>query len=383
MRHSTWLLGLILTIAAPCAFAQIGKNVLIQAGTPEGKALDEINAASDPAEKLQLIEKFAADFGKGDLEIVADDLFVNHYLAAKNYDKVFEYGEKLWAVDPDNFQTGVNLVRAAQEKGDAPRALTYGEKTAAVVTRYKAQPAPAGKEAEVWAQEKQRVLDEARDSISYVEQSVFMAAYRTTKPAERAASLARFASAFPDSSYARQSLEIAAAAYQQAQQYPKMLEVANNLLTKDPNDLSMLILLSDYYSEKGEQLDKAEGYATKAIELLGKAAKPEGVTDEQWAQQVSLQKGLTLSALGQINISKKNDARALESFRAAAPLLKSNAVTYGRNQYRMGFALINLNRYAEARTALTEAATIENPYKGLAQEKLKTLPAAPATRKRS
>ena len=158
-----------------------------------------------------------------------------------------------------------------------------------------------------------------------------------------------------------------------------MLEVANSLLVKDPNDLSMLILLSDYYSEKGEQLDKAEGYGTKAIELLGKAAKPEGVTDEQWAQQVSLQKGLALSALGQINISRKNDAKALDNFKAAAPLLKPDAVTYGRNQYRMGFALINLKRMGEARAALTEAATIDNPYKGLAQQKLSTLPPAPAT----
>ena len=198
MQHSRWLLGLLLAITAPCGFAQIGKNVMIKAGTPEGKALDAINAAGDPAEKLQLLEKFAAELAKGDLEIVADDLFVNYYLTAKNYDKAFEYGEKLWAVDPDNFQTGINLIRAAQEKGDAARLISYGEKTAAIVTRYKAQPPPTGKEADVWAQEKQRTLDDAKESIAYVEQSVFMTAYRTPKPADRAAFLARFAGTFPD-----------------------------------------------------------------------------------------------------------------------------------------------------------------------------------------
>ena len=63
---------------------------------------------------------------------------------------------------------------------------------------------------------------------------------------------------FPDSPYADQALGVAAASYRQAQNAPKMLEVANGLLAKDPSNLGMLILLSDYYSEKGEQLDKAE-----------------------------------------------------------------------------------------------------------------------------
>ena len=226
------------------------------------------------------------------------------------------------------------------------------------------------------------MLDDAKDNISYVEQSLFASAYRTTNAAARAGYLVRFATAFPGSPYANQALAIAAASYQQAQQYPKMLEVANGLLAKDPNDLSMLIILSDYYSEKGEQLDKAEAYAKKAIDLLGTAKKPEGVSDEDWRKQISLQKGLALSALGQVNISKKKDEPALENFKAAAPLLKLDPVTYGRNQYRMGFALLNLKRIPEARAALTEAAIIDNPYRALAQQKLKTLPPAPAGARR-
>ena len=68
----------------------------------------------------------------------------------------------------------------------------------------------------------------------------------------------RFAQMFPDSPYADQAMGVAAASYRQTQNTPKMLEVANGLLAKDPGNLGMLILLADYYSEKGEQLDKAE-----------------------------------------------------------------------------------------------------------------------------
>ena len=47
------------------------------------------------------------------MAIVVDDTYVNYYLAAKNYDKAFEYGDKLFAIDPDNFANAVNMVRAA------------------------------------------------------------------------------------------------------------------------------------------------------------------------------------------------------------------------------------------------------------------------------
>jgi tetratricopeptide (TPR) repeat protein len=159
-----------------------------------------------------------------------------------------------------------------------------------------------------------------------------------------------------------------------------MLEIANGVLVKDPNNIGMLLLLSDYYSDKGEQLDKAESSAKKAIELLGSAQKPEGVADDQWQQQVSLQKGLALSALGQVNIQKKDNVAAAENFKTAAPLLKQDANSYGRNQYRLGFALLNLKKNAEAKDAFTQAASVNSPYKALAEAKLKTF-AASSTKK--
>lgn len=383
MRKAIWLLSILLGSLALPAEAQFGKNVPILAGSPEDKALTAINAATDPAEKLALIAKFAAELGTGDMAIVANDLYVTYYVAAKNYDKVFEYGEKLWGVDADNFSNGVNLVRAAQEKNDLARIFQYGEKTGAIVQRFTTQPAPEGKSAEDWRREVSEKVSQVRDNLNYVEQTLFFSAYRNPDAAGRAGYLLRFADAFPVSSYAVQAQEIAASSYQVARDYPKMLDAANKLLAKEPNDLSMLVLLADYYSEKGEQIDKAEACATRAITLLGTAKKPENVTEEQWAQQAALEKGLALSALGQVNIMKKKDAAALGNFKAAGPLLKADAPTYARNQYRMGFALLNLKRVAEARAALTEAASIKGPYQGLAQEKLNSLPPARTGGKKS
>lgn len=386
MRREKVLVGALLFLVYtacgihPACAQQIGKFVPIAANSDADHALTEINAATDPAQKLALIDKFAA-IAQGDMAIVVDDQYVNYYIGAKNYDKAFEYGDKLFALDPDNLSNAVNMVRAAQAKGDADKLLSYGEKTAQILQRYKEKPAPEGMKQESWDALKAQTLQDVHESVSYVEQLVFDGAYRASNPAKRAALLVRFAQLFPDSGYASQALGVAAAAYRQTQNTAKMLDVANGLLAKDPDNLGMLLLLADYYSEKGEQLDKAESYAKKSVSLLDASKTPEGVTEEQWKQQSALQKGLALSALGQVNIQKKNNAGAVDNFKSAAPLLKSDEGSYARNQYRLGFALLNLKRVPEAKAAFTDAASVDSPYKALAQEKLKGLPAATAANK--
>jgi len=384
MRHSKWLSGalfLLVCSAGPAFGQQIGKFVPIQAGSEVDHALTEISAATDLAQKLALIDKFAAGAGsEGDNPILADGLYVDYYIEQKNYDKALEYGDKLFALDPDNFQNAMNMIRAASEKGDPERVVGYGEKAQGILKRFKEAPAPEGTASQVWEEQKAKTLESNKDGVAYIQQAVYNAALQARDPGKRAALLVRFAQAFPDSPYTNQALGVAATSYLQAQNAPKMLEVANGLLAKDPNNLGMLLVLSDYYCDKTDQLAKAETYAKKAVSLLDAAPKPEGLTDEQWAQQKSLQKGLALSSLGQVNIERKDNAHAVENLKAAAPLLKPDDGSYGRNQYRLGFALLNLKKTAEAKEAFTQAASVNGPYKALAQDKLNTA-AAPAHHK--
>ena len=386
MRRTTWtwiaLALLLLGCASPAAFAQqIGKSVPVKAGSDEDHAISEINAATDPAQKLALMDKFAEGVGKeGDNPILVDGLYVDYYIGLKNYDKAFEYGDKLFAVDPDNFQNAMNMIRAASEKGDADRLVSYADKTAALLKHYKDSPPPEGMDAGQWEHQKTQALEANKDGVAYVQQATYNGAIQVKDPTKRAGYLTRFALAFPDSPYANQAMGVAATSYLQAGNAPKMLEVANGLLAKDPNNLGMLLVLSDYYCDKPDQLAKAESNAKKAISLLDAAQKPEGYTDDQWTQQKGLQKGLALSSLGQVNIEKRDNATAVDNLKSAAPLLKADDASYGRNQYRLGFALANLKRTAEAKEAFTQAASVNGPYRALAQEKLRAA-AAPAKHK--
>lgn len=381
MRTIRWLCSafFLLWVLGPLAFAQqIGKYVPVQAGSEADHAITEINATTDPAKKLELIQKFADGPGKeGNYPLLANSLFVDYYLGQKNYDKVFEYGDKVFALDPDSFQNAINTVRAAAEKGDLDRLISYGEKASGIIQRFKAAPAPSGTSDAVWAEQKARTLEANKESYTYIQQLVFNGAYQAKDPAKRAALFVKFSELFSDSPYAVQALGVAATSYQQAQNVPKMLDVANSLLVKDPDNLGMLLLLSDYYCEKPDQLDKAAAYAKKAMALLDTVQKPEGVTDEQWTQQKALQKGLALSSLGQVNIEKKDNAQAVDNLKTAAPLVKADDGSYARNQYRLGFALLNLKRNSEAKDAFTQAASVNSPYKAMALDKLKAMAAPP------
>src|SRR5215471_18228941 len=183
MRRIMWLTGLIFflgTWASAAVAQQIGKYVPIQAGSDADHALNEINAATDPAQKLALIQQFAEGLGKdGDYPLVANNLFVEYYLGQKNYDKAFEYGDKLFALDPDAFQNAINMIRAASEKGDADRLIAYGEKAQGIWTHFSAAPAPAGTAEPDWQEQKTHALEANKDGMTYVQQAVFSGIYKS------------------------------------------------------------------------------------------------------------------------------------------------------------------------------------------------------------
>jgi len=274
-------------------------------------------------------------------------------------------------------------VRAANESSNTERLFAAGEKAGGILQRYKASPAPAGTAPRDWELMKSQKLESIKDDEGYIEESLLSAANQQKDAAKKAELLVRFIKMYPDSAASEQALSLAAASYQQAQNPAKMLDLANGVLAKDPNNLGMLLLLSDYYSENGQELDKAETYAKKVVSLCDSAKKPANLTDEQWQTQKSLQKGIALSALGRVNIEKKDNLSAVKDLTTAAPLLKSDASAYARNQYRLGYAYLNMKKNAEARQAFTEAASVDSAYKGPAQDKLKSLGGAKAPVKKS
>lgn len=381
MRRTT-LLVLALLVVAEAAGAQIGKRVSLRAGTAEDRAIREITRASDAAEKLALLEKFLAEHSEGDMALLAYDIYIDHYLAERNFGKVYEYGEKALALDPDAFSVAMRMFTAAQQQGDTARLFDYGARIGEILERYRGLPAPEGMSEEMWQSTQRATLEEVQDSANYVEYTLFSAAYGNPDPAAKTAQLERFVAAFPQSQYVTSAQNVVAYTYQQTQQFDKMNAFIEKALAAQPGNVTLLLLAADSWNERRTELDKAEAYAARALKALETAEKPATLSDEQWAQQKPVQQGLAHSILGQIHIQKNRNAQAVEALTTAAPLLKSDPVAYARNQYWLGFAFINLRRMAEARAAFSEAADADTPFRGPAREKLKSLPAGPPAKRR-
>lgn len=380
MRTLTVLAAFLLV--AVSAAAQIGKTVAISAGSEQDQAITAINNATDGPDKIALIDKFMTSYGKGDFELLGDQLYVQTYLAMKDYPKAFEYGDKALSLDPDDLSVAVDEVRAADASGDTERLFGAGEKISQMLARYKAQAAPAGTAPDQWTQVRALGLQKAQPDVSYVQYTMIQAAYKASGPAAKAALFDRYAAAFPDSPYSEGARDQATFAYQQARNTAKMVASAQSALTADPNDASMLLLLADYWSDNNQHLDEAGVDAQKALDAIGQSKKPGNVTDAQWQQQESLEKGIAYSSLGQVDLIKGRDTKAIGELKQASPLLQSTAFYYGRNLYRLGFALAKAKRIPEARVVLTEAMSVDSPYKAQAREAVDKIGGPVQTHKR-
>lgn len=364
-----FLLFLFLVLAVPSS-AQMGMQPIVQSGSPEDRALREVDAATNPAQKIELLDKFMAEFGKGDIVLLAYERYISAYLAVKQYGKAFEYGDKAMALDPDNFNIAYGLVIAAAERGDAEHVIDFGERIGKMIERYRVAPAPEGADSDTWEERKKVTLASLQDQVAYVAQVMYTIGAQVSGPATRAALLERFVATFPESPFVGDSQLMITDAYGQAGNLGRKVAFAEKVLSRDADNVNMLVALAEHFAAQGEQLERAEQYARKALRLIPQAEKPGHLSDAQWAQRKNLQTGLARSALGQAYVHLVRDGEAVEPLRQASPLLKPYAFYYGRNQYFLGFVLARMKRTNEAREVLTEAVAVDSPYRQRAQETL-------------
>lgn len=191
-------LAFLVAPALPAA-AQIGKQVAVQVGTPQDKALTAIQSTSNPEQKLALLNKFAAANPSGNMALMADNLYVNLYSSMKNYPKAYAFGDKALALDPDDLNVAVQLIRDAQLQSNTAKMVSYGVRVGQMISRYKAQPAPAGTSASQWAQQKQANLANVEPQIKWVISSVYSAISSEPSSSAKTTMLNRMAKAFPGS----------------------------------------------------------------------------------------------------------------------------------------------------------------------------------------
>jgi len=89
----------------------------------------EINAATDPAQKLALFEKFAAGPGsEGDNPSWVDGLYGRLLYMSKRNGQGEEYGDKIFAPRSESFQNAMNISCGLRKRRFRAGFVGYGER---------------------------------------------------------------------------------------------------------------------------------------------------------------------------------------------------------------------------------------------------------------
>lgn len=151
--------------------------------------------------------------------------------------------------------------------------------------------------------------------------------------------------------------------YQQANDSDKTLEMARRVLTYEPNDPVALVMAATVLAERTregdldreERYDEAVKYAQRALETSKTDLMvPANATAQQIESAEKVLLSMAHSALGMIDLNRKNDVAAVQEFQQSISLSTPGQVeplTY----LRLALAQDHLKQYADALTSANKA----------------------------
>jgi tetratricopeptide (TPR) repeat protein len=239
-------------------------------------------------------------------------------------------------------------------------------------------PRPTQVNEENWRKNLEELEQQAKDQRAYMAYAFFQLLPRLPEAAKRLALLDKFAETFPDAA----TVHVKALDYERFQAYKvagdmaKMVEWGEKFVAEDPANIGVLNLLAYIYGNQRTNLDKAAGYAQKALDLATALKKPEGMTDEQFASSQKLEQGMAHLTLGYIAFLKVEKTRkvgpALQELKAAVDLLAANPELQAQTLYYIGYANETMYpaNHAAAIEALTRAAALPSAWQSQARDLL-------------
>jgi tetratricopeptide (TPR) repeat protein len=155
------------------------------------------------------------------------------------------------------------------------------------------------------------------------EYNAYMGAAQQQDPNAKISGFEAFLVQYPNSVMKQDVLETLMGIYEQTNNQAKMMDAANRVLQANPNNVRALLLLA--YSSKGSQnwLD-ARKYAEQGLQALPSMAKPEGLSDADYAKQKAQLSQLLNSIAGFASLQSKDFAAAQKYLRASVEANPNN-----------------------------------------------------------
>lgn len=371
--RATAIFCLSFSFMLPAAsFGQLAK-ITFPAGTPEDQGLNAISSEPDAQKKIGMYQDFVQKFSSNaDAVAYGDWQLAQLYQAAGDLQKALESGDKAIAAQPHDLDILVTQASIAQQAKNSDKVL---ESAAAGGTLYNSldkQPKPDGMSDADFANRITQDKDSAKSSYEFLEVTAFNTISAEPDAKKRMTYIEHFTPAFPNSQFAGPVSSYAMMSLAQLKDMPRLVAYANQALAANPKDVPALLLLANSYSEDSQPDSpaKAAAYAQKVIDIANADAP-----DADRSRKLS--GGAAHSTLGYALLKQDKTAAAVPQFKAAAALLKGqDDQQYAIALYRLGYASAKINKVADAKAALTEAASIVGPMQQPAKDLLAKVNAA-------
>jgi tetratricopeptide (TPR) repeat protein len=366
-----------LAIAASAQAQELCPGFSIVINTPEDNLMLALHGAETPEEQLEALDKYVAEFPDSPFMPCVHEYYTIAHTKLNNFDKVIEHGELGLAGEYRDLMLMKNLVTAYVQTGRLGDTAFQAILEAPPQITRETTPARSSETTdEAWAEIAAEAESKAREHRAYMEYAFFQLLQREPNGQKRIQWLDQFVDAYPESPNATQIQLNYFLAYQMAGNAEKAGEHGEKAIEADPNNLVALNLVADDYATRQTNVDKAEKYANRALELATNLKKPEGMADEQFAAYQNQQMGMARLTLGYIAFQRGSQTRrvqpAIEHFKAAADLLEGAPQLLGRTLFYLGYAyeVIYPPNHKGAMDALARAAEIASPWQGEARELL-------------
>ncbi|HXJ92016.1 MAG TPA: hypothetical protein VMT20_03945 [Terriglobia bacterium] len=368
--------------ALPLAAQQPCPTLSVVVNSPEDQLLLAVNGATDsPQDQIAALDKYASEHADAPAMTCVNEYYTAIYVKQNQFDKAISYGEKDLAANYQDVNLFVNLMKAYVGAGKATdNAFTVINKAPDQIKAESTPARPSGTSDADYQKLQADAAETAKQFSGYMEYAFFELLPRVTDANKRVQYLDAFAKAYPDSPNTGQLYFQYLVAYSALNNPAKANEYGEKAIAADPNNPTTLSMVADDYANRHVNLDKAESYARKALDLVPSMKKPDSVSDADFHTQQNLLMATAHFTLGSIaqqrGAATHRLAAAIKEFKTAAELAKGNPELEGRTLFYLGYAYESQAPadHHGARAALTEASQLQSPWQGEAQKLLAKIP---------
>ncbi len=331
------ILALVLLVPPPAA-AERYKLTFVP-GSPEGQVLELMLHHLDPKRKVEEIQRFLQNHPKHPSTSYLLEWLQTYHARDNRHREVIEFGTRLLALHPDDFDAIWRCRKAAEALGDQAATALWQQRLLDLSARMVRSQPPRDIDAATWAAN----LELAKGLLAEQEYTIFRKAVETSNPREQALRLEAFNSTYPASEYVAKSYPYLLHAYQSMGDPNKVLAVSDRLLRQDPDNVAALLATAQIYMDRRTNYPKVIAHCARVIELVS-AAKPGSDLEPNKAHYL----GSANLLLGNAYVNTNAFPAADRALRAALPYLKGTGQTEAAVLFYLGWSNYHMERYREA-----------------------------------